>query len=691
MGGAIKSISMLSQYIRQRDVALICTHGYRADIVGGWAARRCRVPVACFLRGWTNEDLKVRLYETLDRTLLPFADRLVALSETQAGRLRSRRSLAHKVRVVVNSVTTHALGGEERRLIRSELRYRMGFETSAPVVVSAGRLSPEKGAGYFIQSIPRILQQYPRARFVLFGDGPLRKELKEMSRGLGLGSEVRFAGFVPDFARLLPGADILVNPSLSEQMPNVVLEAMAAGVPVIATAVGGVPEICDDGTLVLLPPEDVSAISEAVLRLLSDPAQMATLGSAGAVRVGHAFSPALQQAQLHALYEDLIPSLEASPAPSVPVFPPAGVARAEPEALPFISVVVPVRNEIAHVGSVLDQLLAQDYPSDRYEILVVDGGSIDGTIKAVEQYVARFREHVRLLHNPARLSSAGRNVGIRASRGELTLFVDGHCQLESTKLLAETARTLRRSGADCLCRPQPLTAPGNTRLQNVIAHARATAFGHGRDSTIYRMDHQGFINPTSSGATYRRSVFDRVGTYDERFDACEDVEFNYRVFKAGLRAYSSPGLAVYYQPRPTLAGLFKQLARYGRGRFRFMMKHHDVISVSQLVPPAFLAGLVLGSAAAYLWTPILYLLLGVLGFYALLLLGFSVGLAMRHGWEHLWASPLVLVTIHLALGVGFWEEGFVSLARGASVVKRPVRVKDPPPPAKVTQPTAPDN
>jgi glycosyltransferase involved in cell wall biosynthesis len=121
---------------------------------------------------------------------------------------------------------------------------------------------------------------------------------------------VLFPGHVPDFTLLLPGIDVLVNPSLAEQMPNVVLEAMAAAVPVVATAVGAVKEIAGDGnTLVSVPPADAAAIVRAVRDLLLDPVLACAIGRAGQKRVQEAFSPARQGMQLRALYEELIPAL----------------------------------------------------------------------------------------------------------------------------------------------------------------------------------------------------------------------------------------------------------------------------------------------------------------------------------------------------------------------------------------------
>ena len=334
----------------------------------------------------------------------------------------------------------------------------------------------------------------------------------------------------------------------------------------------------------------------------------------------------------------------------------ASAMPADASSLPLISVVVPVRNEGAHLPSLFEDLVKQEYPPDRFEILVADGNSTDRTREIVERYARECVPRVLWLPNPPQLSSAGRNVGVEASRGELILFIDGHCRIPSPTLFLDTARIMQATGADCLCRPQPLTSPENTWFQDVVAHARATLIGHGRDSTIYATDQEGYVNPTSAGAAYRRSVFDRVGMYDERFDACEDVDFNYRVFKAGLRSYLSSRCAVSYTPRSSLGGLFKQLVRYGRGRVRFVRKHPDAFTISQFVPAAFVAWLAGGALASCVSTLAAKVFLATLVPYAGLVLAFSGWLGLRHGWRYLVVAPAVYLAVHVGLGVGLWAE-----------------------------------
>jgi hypothetical protein len=171
------------------------------------------------------------------------------------------------------------------------------------------------------------------------------------------------------------------------------------------------------------------------------------------------------------------------------------------------------------------------------------------------------------------------------------------------------------------------------------------------------------VDPTSSGAIYRRFVFNRVGFFDESFDACEDVEFNYRVFCTGLRSYLSSRLAVSYKARTKPGALFRQLFRYGRGRFRFVCKHPGAVSVGQFIPPAFVGWLVLGGAGSLLVRPVADVYAASLVAYATLVLWFSIRLALRYGWRELVAAPLVYFLMHVGLGSGFWAEAVNSLRR----------------------------
>ncbi len=325
--------------------------------------------------------------------------------------------------------------------------------------------------------------------------------------------------------------------------------------------------------------------------------------------------------------------------------------RPEIRQLPFLSVVVPVRNEETFIKSTLMQLLGQDYPEDRFEVLVVDGASTDSTCQKVLE-VAQEHTQVRLLENPGIRSSSGRNIGFRAGQGEVFLVVDGHCYLAGDRLFQDIVKCLDESGADCLGRPQPLDPPGITPFQRAVGLARASPLGHSLKSYIYS-DRAGCLSPVSVAAIYRRKIFDCVGYVDEEFDACEDVEFNYRIEKAGLKCYFHPMLAIRYYPRRDFRSFFRQMFRYGRGRARFVRKHPAALSLDKALLVLLVLGAVLLPPCVLLISAFSLIWCSAYAVYVLVILAESVWLSILHGWKHMRYLPLLFLTIHFGLGAGF--------------------------------------
>ena len=323
--------------------------------------------------------------------------------------------------------------------------------------------------------------------------------------------------------------------------------------------------------------------------------------------------------------------------------------------LPMISVLVPVKNEEAFIEVGLLQLLEQDYPPTLFEVIVADGRSTDRTRELVTRLMQEY-QNLQLVDNPGMLSSAGRNAALNSSRGEIVVVVDGHCELDDNKYLQNIADAFQRSGVDCLGRPQPLDVTEATGLQRAIATARASWLGHHSASFIYA-DQEQLVPPQSVAVAYRREVFEKVGQFDETFDACEDVEFNHRVDRAGLTCLFTPRIRVRYFPRASLRGLFRQLARYGRGRMRLLRKHRDTFSLASIVPACFLAGVILGLVPALLWEPCGRIYGGVLAIYFAAVLAESLRLTfVTKQIELLGWFPCVFVTIHAGSGYGLLRE-----------------------------------
>lgn len=335
--------------------------------------------------------------------------------------------------------------------------------------------------------------------------------------------------------------------------------------------------------------------------------------------------------------------------------------------VPFLTIVMPVRNEQRFIADTLEQLLRQDYPGDKFEIIVADGMSDDATRQIVTN-IHKDHPQVRMHDNPVRRSSAGRNIGFEKGRGDIFLVIDGHCYIPGDQLFRNTAQLMVSNNVDCLGRPQPLDPPGLSDFQRAVALARSSRLGHGGDSLIFG-EYEGYASPVSNGAAYTRQVFEKVGYLDEQFDAAEDVEFNYRVEQAGLKCYTSPKLTIRYYPRENLTALFRQMTRYGMGRRNFTKKHPQALSFNQLVPAGFVLGLIsfifLGiwssiSGLVYpdsgLGSKVLGFLSAIYGLYVVIVLIESLRIAGKKGWQDFRYLPLIFLSIHIGLGWGFLKQ-----------------------------------
>lgn len=324
---------------------------------------------------------------------------------------------------------------------------------------------------------------------------------------------------------------------------------------------------------------------------------------------------------------------------------------------PSISVILPVRNEGQHLSKTLDMLVNQLYPSDCFEIIVVDGKSTDATPDIAQKYSEKHA-NVRWLTNSRVWSSSARNIGINASHGEIILIIDGHCQIPDNEHLQNVANRFRDPLIACLGRPQPQDIRQATLLQQAIAAARSSSLGHHPDSFIYAKNAQ-IVPAHSVAVAYRRTVFDSVGQFDERFDACEDVELNHRVDKANLKCLFDPRIAIAYYPRTSLSGLFRQLSRYGRGRIRLWRKHRETFSIKSFIPAAWLVYMALFPVSVFLPEPVRVMYWIGFGSYFVAILIASVLTANRHQRLALlrWL-PLVFLTIHTGAAFGLLSELF---------------------------------
>ena len=308
---------------RRVNAGLLVSHGYKGNLFGLLVARSLGIPIVSVSHGWTSESLAVRLYEALDRRLFPLVDKLVCVSEGQARKVRRAGVPEGKIQVIRDAVRAE-------RFAEVDGAYRDQLELMFPVrpdviVGAAGRLSPEKGFGVLVNAAAQVLQSplsalpasasplpAPHIGFVLFGDGPLREALTRQIAARGLENQFILAGFHSDLDKFYPHLDLLVLPSYTEGLPNVVLEAFAAGVPVVATAVGGTPEAVEDGLNgYLVPSGNPTALARRIADMLSNSARRREMGARGQEDIRRAFSFAQQAREYLQLFKRLIPAFPA--------------------------------------------------------------------------------------------------------------------------------------------------------------------------------------------------------------------------------------------------------------------------------------------------------------------------------------------------------------------------------------------
>lgn len=297
------SLCELNAFLRGNFVDALVTHGYKSNLLGRLAARHVGIPIVSVSRGWTGENFKVSCYEAVDRVHLRLMDRVVCVSAGQAERVMRAGVSRHRIRIIRNSARLNAFDYADPA---GERKLRGLIKCDGPIIAAAGRLSPEKGFHVLVEAARAVVQQVPDARFVLFGDGPERARLVARIRECELGQHFFLAGFRGDLDALLPWANLVALSSFTEGLPNVVLEACAAGVPVVATAVGGVPEIIEDGENgFLVRHGDANSLAQRIVDLLASPELAQALGANARRRMHEEFSFAAQARAYEAMFDEL--------------------------------------------------------------------------------------------------------------------------------------------------------------------------------------------------------------------------------------------------------------------------------------------------------------------------------------------------------------------------------------------------
>jgi len=313
---------------------------------------------------------------------------------------------------------------------------------------------------------------------------------------------------------------------------------------------------------------------------------------------------------------------------------------------PFVSIVMPMRNEEHFIARCLDSITANDYPYKKYEVLIADGMSTDRSREIVNKY-SQKHPHIRLLDNPQKIRVTANNVGIRAAKGEIIISMDAHVLYEKD-YIRKCVELLQTTGAANVGGLQK--AEGYNYVTWTIAHATSTPFGIG-DAEFRYLKKEKWVDTVYLGAWYKKTL-EKVGLFSEDWLRNGDYELNYRIRKAGGKILLSPKIKCKYFVRGTLRKLTRQYFLYGTWRVKTIKTHPDSIRWRHLLPPLLilwllLSPLLLATGWSFWWLPA-----GIYFFYTFVT---STGIAIRKGIRYL---PLLIPTlwlIHISWGAGIYR------------------------------------
>ena len=300
----VKELLRFARDLRRERTQILHTFNFYPNIFAIPAARLAGVPVIiATLRDMG--DLWTPLQRRAQRWICRLAHRVVANADAVREQALKEGYEPDKVCVIRNGLDLSQFSIEPDHLRQREA---LGLPPHVPVIAVFSRLNHEvKGIHWFLEAAARVAQVHRDVRFLVVGDGPLRAGLESLAQRLGLGDRVRFTGYRSDVGETMATVSVSVIPSSSEGLSNVLLESMAASLPVVATRVGGTPEVVEnEQTGLLVEPCDPAALARAIDSLLSDPARAAALGHAGRRRVERMFQIGRMVGETEALYDDML-------------------------------------------------------------------------------------------------------------------------------------------------------------------------------------------------------------------------------------------------------------------------------------------------------------------------------------------------------------------------------------------------
>jgi succinoglycan biosynthesis protein ExoA len=325
--------------------------------------------------------------------------------------------------------------------------------------------------------------------------------------------------------------------------------------------------------------------------------------------------------------------------------------------LPFVTIIMPVRNEEQYIVESLTAVLAQDYSHYRMEVLIADGMSNDRTRELIKKVSEDIKIPVLVIDNIKQIVPVAMNLAIRQARGTIILRVDGHAIIRPD-YLSRCVKYLMYNDVDCV--GGPVDSVGFGYIGEAVALAMSSRFGVG--GTVFRIASNNdtpVMTETVPFGVYRKDVFEKVGFFNEEMVRHQDYEFCYRLRKKGGTIMLLPTARAEYFVRSTFRSFCRQYWQYGIWKGRFVKKNPDALKLRHMVPPVLVLVLLLNGLLSFFFEAAFWLFGATMGAYIAFVMGALISFSMNRKMKYLPILAILLPSMHFSWGVGFWKGLFI--------------------------------
>lgn len=316
---------------------------------------------------------------------------------------------------------------------------------------------------------------------------------------------------------------------------------------------------------------------------------------------------------------------------------------------PFVSALLVTRNEKDYIKISLMSLIEQTYPKDKYEIIVIDGGSTDGTLDIIKELQDTYnteRFSIRVVPNPKKILATGWNIGIQSAKGEYVVRIDAHSTAEKD-FIEKSVETMMR--VDAVCVGGKLTSKSLNGEDNAISYVLSSPFGVG-NSSFRVSENEGYADTAVYGL-YKKDIFEKAGYFDEKMVRNQDIEMHSRIKKAGGKFYFNPEIKSTYYTRNTVKKMLKQAFGNGQWNMVLLKKGSGALSIRHLVPFLFVIG-VFGAIILGFIHPIFWMI-GIAVIFLHLGLGIYFACKKTKKIGQIITMPFLFISLHFAYGLGY--------------------------------------